>query len=978
MSKLIRYNFLLLLLLSLSQLSAQPIDPAEEWASAKLKLMSLDEKIGQLFMIRAHSDKGPEHIKSIEDQIKKYKVGGLCFFQGTPTKQAELTNKYQRLTDTPLLISIDGEWGLGMRFKKNSISFPKQLTLGAVSDNTLIYEMGQSVASHLKRIGVNLNFAPVIDVNNNPDNPVIHNRSFGESMFSVATKSYAYVKGMQDGGIYACMKHFPGHGDTDVDSHYDLPVISHSKKRLDSLELMPFRVLSQLGVKSAMTAHLSIPALDPEPNRPTSLSRKVVTGILKDQLHFEGLIITDALEMQGVAKHFKPGDMELEALKAGNDILLLPIDIKTAVEKLKSEVQTQRLDEAIIDQRVMKILKAKYDLGLTGKPYIKNLSLISRDVNDQASLTLKKKLYQKALTLVKDDKKLVPIKNLGTHKIASLSLGHSKGKSDMQKMLSNYGITAQHYVGKEISAEKVNQLKVQLAKYETIIISLHDLSISSKKDFGISKSMFDIIYELNSRQNIILVNNGSPYALKYFRMIPTIIQAYEEDKLMQEVTAQAIFGSQKIEGKLPVTAHEDFPVGAGITRPSMYRLGYATPEEVLMSSDSLDEIDTIVQEMFNKKAAPGCQILAARAGKVFYHKAFGYHTDKKQKKVKLDDVYDVASVTKILATTISMMKLYDEGKLNTNHKLSQYLPELDTTNKGNLIIEDVLAHHSGLPGWIPFYEDSMEKEVKNPKRLEKYYRPQYEDTHTLKVTDKLYLRNDFKDTIYRQIYNCDLRTSRNYKYSDLGFYLFDNIIRNLSGKPLDVYANENFYTPLGLHNTTFNPLRKIPKERIPPSEKDDYFRDEVIHGHVHDMGAAMLGGVSGHAGLFSNAQDLAVLMQMLLNGGSYGATRFISPQTIRKFTTRYHRSTRRGLGFDMKQLDSSKTENTCEEASDQAFGHLGFTGISVFADPKYDLIYIFLSNRTYPTMENWTFSKNNYRPRIQSVFYKAMMDDELN
>ena len=356
---------LCLLALNLVGQAQDNLDPALTYAQDKMATMTLEEKIGQLFMIRAHSDMGPDHIKSVEEQIKKYKVGGLCFFQGTPTKQAELTNKYQRLSDTPLLVAIDAEWGLGMRHLDDAISFPKQLTLGAIEDNTLIYQMGQTIALHLKRIGIHVNFAPVVDVNNNPANPVIHNRSFGESTFNVATKSYAYAKGLQDAGVLACMKHFPGHGDTDVDSHYDLPVITHKRSRLDSLEMMPFRVLSQLGVKSVMTAHLAIPALDDSPNRPTSLSKNVVTNLLQDKLHFDGLIFTDGLEMQGVAKHFKPGDMELEAIKAGNDIMLLPIDIKVAVDKIKAAINNGELDLSVIEQKTLKILKNKYCLLYT-------------------------------------------------------------------------------------------------------------------------------------------------------------------------------------------------------------------------------------------------------------------------------------------------------------------------------------------------------------------------------------------------------------------------------------------------------------------------------------------------------------------------------------------------------------------------------------------------------------------------------------
>ena len=617
----------------------------------------------------------------------------------------------------------------------------------------------------------------------------------------------------------------------------------------------------------------------------------------------------------------------------------------------------------------------KYDLQLTGKPLIKNIPRIKSEVNDQKSRTLKKKLYEKALTLVKDQENLVPIKDLNS--IASLSLG-SKSVTTFQKTLMEFGITKHIHNDKDIPEARKNSILQQLANYDKVIISLHNMSIYSSKDFGITRSMFDLIYELSSRHKVILVNNGSPYALMYFPNIQTIVQAYEEDELMEEVTAQSILGVNSITGKLPVTAHKEFPAGTSINRSSLNRLGYAKPEEVLIDSEKLLAIDTIMQEMFKNKAAPGCQILAARKGKIFYHKAFGHHTNKRKKKVTTEDLYDVASITKTLATTISLMRIYDQGKLNIHHPLDHYLPELDTTNKGDLIIEDVLAHHSGLPGWIPFYVDSMEKDVKKPKRLEKYYRETISDSFPLKVTDKLFLRKDFKDTIYRQIYNCDLKETRGYKYSDLGFYLFQNIIEKSEGRTLDAYVEQEFYKPLGLTKTLFNPLRKYSKDQIIPSEDDDYFRFQVIHGDVHDMGAAMLGGVAGHAGLFSNAKEIAILMQMLLNGGSYADRRYIAPQTVKKFTHRFHRSTRRGLGFDMKEQNANKTENMCEEASSLAFGHLGFTGISVFADPKYDLIYIFLSNRTYPTMDNRVFSKKNYRPRVQSVFYKAMMDADLN
>lgn len=958
------------IILACQSLSGQEVRNST-WVDSVMMHMSLDEKIGQLFMIRAHSDLPPDHIKSVEKQIEKYHVGGLCFFQGTPEKQAKLTKLYQKKSKLPLMIAMDAEWGLAMRHKASALSYPKQLTLGAISDNTLIYDMGKDIARQLRRIGSHINFAPVADVNNNPANPVIHNRSFGEDIYNVATKSYAYMKGLQDNGVMACAKHFPGHGDTDVDSHYDLPLIKHSKNRLDSLELMPFRVLTQLGVRSMMSAHLAIPSLDDRPNRPSSLSKGIVTDLLRDKMHFDGVVFTDGLEMKGVAKHFEPGVMEVEALKAGNDVLLLPIDIDKAFKSIKKAIEKAELTEAMIDQKLRRILKAKQFLQLHKEsPFVENPDSIPGEIKDKKSLALIFKLYEKAMTLAKDDKNLVPVADEHIKSTAVIALGSSP--NNFTQRLEKFGIC-------NLSAAYKNQpteIYDKVRSFDRIIISVHDMSIYRSKDNGIKKEYFDLIYKLNSHKNVILVLFGTPYALEYFSDIGCVLIAYEDNPLVQDVAAQSLVGVNRITGKLPVGVNENFQLGQGIDRAGLFRLGFAIPEAVGISSDSLLVIDTIVQEMLDKKATPGCQILAARNGKIFFQKAYGKHTPEGNTDVKLSDIYDVASVTKIMATTLSLMKLYDESKINLYEKLVHYISELDTSDKAELILEDILAHHAGLPGWIPFYERTLDTDSRKLKRLNKYYRETPSDSFDIEVCRGLYLRSDWRDSIYHLIYSCELREKKDYRYSDLGFYLFQKIIEKLSEKRLDQFAHDNFYGPMNLKNTMFNPSDKVDGKCIVPSEDDDYYRGRVLKGHVHDMGAAMMGGVAGHAGLFSNAQDLAILMQMLLNGGSYGGHNYLKPQTIERFTKRYYKSSRRGLGFDMKELDPDKTLNMAEEASSSTFGHLGFTGIAVFADPEEDLIYIMLSNRTYPTMKNYIFASENYRPRIQSVFYKAIMDSK--
>jgi len=944
------------------------------WVNQKLNSMSLDEKIGQLFIIRAHSNLGADHVAQVKKEIKDYHVGGLCFFQGSPDKQVQLTNDYQKLAATGLLISIDGEWGLGMRFPANTISYPRQLMLGAIQDNQLIYDMGRQVGKEMKRVGIHFNYAPVVDVNNNPENPVINNRSFGENSIEVAAKAYHYMKGMQDEGIICSAKHFPGHGDTAVDSHHDLPIISHDRARLDSIELLPFKSLIDQGVDAIMVAHLQISALDDRPNRPATLSKPIITDLLRRELGFQGIVITDAMEMKGVTKHYKNGTAEVEAFKAGNDIILLPEDMGKAFSAMKSAVATGEISESQINASVVRILSSKYDLGLHRPQYIPNLKQVISDVNSAAGRALQARLIEKSLTLVRNDQSAIPITNAQNKKIACLHLG-SQSKSVFQNRIDSYAQVTHYTMRQQSLTDQVESLKRKMVDFDQIIVSIEDMSKYASKNFGLVKSTVDLINALSGAdKEVILTIFGSPYALKYFESVPQILVAYEDNAVAQDKAAQAIFGAYEIDGRLPVTASAGFPEGLGLYSPNLQVLGYAMPEEVGLSSDSLAAIDTIVAEMIKSKAAPGCQVLIAKDGKIVMHKSYGHHTYRKKQKVKPDDIYDLASVTKIMASTISIMKLYEEQKFNIYFPIRKYIAEADTSNKANIIIEDMLAHHAGLAGWIPFYRHTLIPNVRAPKVDPNYYQRSTSDLFDIKVIDNLFLRTDYRDSIWSRILGSKLREKRNYRYSDLAFYIMHEAVRNVTGQALNEYADDQYYTPLGLRTTGYNPLDRFHTKRIPPTEKDNYFRGKVVDGYVHDMGAAMLGGVSGHAGLFSDSHDLAVLSQMLLNGGSYGGRQYLKPKTVTQFTKRFHRSTRRGIGFDMKELDESRKLNMSEKAPASTFGHLGFTGTCVWMDPEHDITYIFLSNRTYPSMNNNKFGRNEYRPRIQTVIYDAFMD----
>lgn len=969
-------NLITILIISVIGTMPSKSQDIDTWVNQKYEELSFNEKLGQLFMIRAFSRNEDGHYKKVEDLINKYKPGGICFFQGSPKEQAQLVNKYQTLSDIPMLIAIDGEWGVGMRFPGQVISFPRQLTLGAIQNENLIYEMGEEVARQCKLLGIHVNFAPVVDVNNNPANPVINNRSFGEDIYNVSAKGFAYMKGMQDHGIMASAKHFPGHGDTDVDSHADLPVINHSQARLDSLELMPFQVLIDQGVASIMVAHMDVPTLDNRKNRPTTLSAPVINGLLKEKMGFEGIVFTDAMEMQGVLKHFPTGIAEAEALVAGNDMIVLSMDIQESFEVIKKYISEGKITMDDIEEKVKKILRSKYKLGIHRKADVLNPMTVDSLLNRKEALALKHRLVRESITLLNNDSGSIPVRIVSSQKMATISIGYS-GISPFQHRISDYKEASHISLNKDISSEQQAKILTELKDYDHVIIGIHDMSKFENKDFGITPSARALITALSAQNaKVTIVLFGSPYALKYFQESGSVIVAYEDDEVFQDLTAQAIFGASNFRGKLPVSVGK-YPYGTGIQIESIGRLGYDVPENVGMSSEGLASIDSIVDEMISKKAAPGCQVLVAKDGKIVFEKSYGHFTYDNYHPVQKNDVYDVASVTKVMATTLSLMKLVDNGLLNVKDPVAKYIPQLDTTDKKTILFDEMLAHHAKFIGWIPFYLSTISENRSNPKPLTDYYSKRNSGGYNIPVARNLYLRSDYRDSIWSKIYGSKLRENEGYRYSDLAFYLSHQAIQNVTGKGVDIFAYENFYFPLGLSRTGFNPYRWMSVDHIAPSEEDVYFRRQRLQGYVHDMGAAMLGGVSGHAGLFSNSKELAVLMQMLLSGGSYGGERYLSEEVIELFTKRYYKSSRRGLGFDMKELDQRKNLNMSEKASESAFGHLGFTGTAVFADPQHNLIYIFLSNRTYPRMQNNKLSRYEYRPRIQTAIYNSLIKDTL-
>jgi beta-N-acetylhexosaminidase len=938
---------------------------AQHWADSVFKTLSSEQKIAQLMIIRAHSNLGEKHVQEVTSLISKYNVGGLCFFQGGPVRQARLTNTYQKLAKTPLMICIDGEWGLGMRLD-SVINFPRQLMMGAVPDAKLIYDFGKAVGLQCKRIGIQVNYAPDIDINNNPDNPVINDRSFGEDKYKVALYGVQYMKGMQDVGVMACAKHFPGHGDVAVDSHFDLPIINKTRAQLDSLELYPFRELIKAGVGSMMIAHLYIPAIDTTANQATSLSKKNVTGLLRNELGYNGLTFTDALEMQGVTKFYPSGEASVQSLIAGNDMLCLPGDVPSTIQKIAEALKAGRLNQAEVDEKVMKVLLSKYHLGLNKVEEIK-IENITEDIN-AATNAIRRRLSKEALTLLRlENPDLLPLQS--KKKVAFVGIGINQMNAFAAEVKETYN--AKIFLMDYKDSGKVKSLIKQLKrKYKKIIVSVSNYSRRPANNFGLSKDAVALLQNLQQKKNAIIFAFGNPYAIKNFCNAKNLVAAYEDDNLTQLAASELLQGKITAKGKLPVTVCDDLKFGAGNTVNAY--MPYTEPEKVGLNSEKLSAIDTIAQNAIAQKAMPSCVVLVAKDGKIAYHKAFGHNNFDSLEAINKDMVYDLASVTKISATTVSVMKLYEEGKLDLDKTLGDYLPWTKGTDKDTLKLRNILLHQAGLNPFIPFYKEVIDTATGEPNW--NIFSKTEDGNHQFRAAESIYVRNDWQDTLYKRILTSKLSAPNKYVYSDNDFIFLGKIVEAISGKTLNEYARETFYLPLQMMSTTFKPREHYVLNDIVPTELEKHFRQQLIRGDVHDEGSAMFGGVAGHAGLFSNAYDLAQLYQMLLNGGTMNGTEFLKKSTIDTFTAYNSEISRRGLGFDKPEKDNAtrKEPYPSKSVSPETYGHTGFTGICVWVDPKENLIYIFMSNRVTPTRNNNKLGQLSVRPNIQEAIYNAI------
>ncbi len=961
-------------------------EECRHWVDSVMGGLSLQEKVGQLFIYTIAPIDTKPNVDLLHDAVETYKVGGLLFSGGKTETQVDLTNRAQKMAKVPVMITFDGEWGLAMRLR-GTPSFPRNMILGCITDNQLIYEYGSEVARQCRQIGVQVNFAPVADVNINPKNPVINTRSFGEDPKLVADKVVAYAYGLEGGGVLSVCKHFPGHGDTDVDSHKALPVLPFTRERMDSVELYPFRQAIRAGLGGMMVGHLQVPAIEPASGLPSSLSRNVVQGLLTDELGFKGLKFTDALAMKGVAGN---GCVSLRALQAGNDMVLAPRNLKDEIAAVMQAIEKGQLSKEEIESKCRKVLTYKYVLGLKEKPFVQ-LSGLAQRIDRPQTRDLIRRLNQAAITVLNNKNHTLPLHPDKEQTIALLEVGKPGETEAFAKQLSAYASVVRFRLRPNQPEAENRRLRGLLAAHKRIVVAVSEQRLGAYQSF-FAKFTPDnpVIYLFfTSGKAMLQVRKAVSHA-------SAVVLGHSHLGDVQRRTADILFAKATADGRLSASVGDLFPTGTGVTVAPEKTASFPVPEEYGFSSSLLRAIDTIALDGIRQGAYPGCQVVVLRNGHTVVDKAFGTYAGKGTPRVESTDIYDLASLTKTTGTLLALMKLYDDKRFALTDKISDYLSFLKGTDKKDITIEEILYHQSGLPSWIPFYQEAIDKESyegrlfgvrrdachtvrigastwANPKFKFKceYISPVPTGDHTIRLCDSLWLNHSFRKVMEEKIADTPLRQKR-YVYSDIGFILLGMLVEQLADMPMETYLQREFYAPMGLERTGYLPLQRFAKSEIVPSCKDRFLRKETLQGYVHDEICAFFGGVGGNAGLFSTAREVARVYQMLLNNGEIDGKRYLSEETCRLFTTEVSKISRRGLGFDKPDKTDAKKGNCASVASAGTYGHTGFTGTCAWVDPANELVYVFLSNRVCPDVTNRKLMQLHIRERIQEAIYKAM------
>jgi beta-glucosidase-like glycosyl hydrolase/CubicO group peptidase (beta-lactamase class C family) len=949
-------------------LKAQP-----QWADSMLSKMTLDEKIGQLIMVTSNAWLKEKQQQTLLEQVEKFNVGGVLFLKSTPFDLATRANECQQRSKIPLFIALDGENGLSFRMD-STIVYPNMIALGAITSDSLLYRMGREIGQQCRTLGINLNFAPVADVNSNPENPVINYRSFGENPLRVAQKCLQLAKGMQDENIMVSVKHFPGHGNTSKDSHETLPAVDEDYQQLDSVDFLPFKMCIDNGINGIMTAHIQVPEID-KSKRPATLSKKIMTTILRDSLRFEGLIFSDAMNMKGITSRFNEGEAAVQAFKAGVDVLEFVQHPDRVITAVKSAIQQGALKESVINEKCRKVLIAKSWMDINNHKQTQT-NLIKEQLNKPEYQLTARQLTEQSLTVINNERSILPLQRLDTLKIASVSIG-AKEMTPFQRGLERYTMVDHFNLPSDASPDELIAILPVLKNYNIIIAAIHGTKMLPSKRYNITDIQLAAIDSLCRREKVILTFFTNPYSLAFFKgseKAEATIVAYSETESAQDLTSQLIFGAIGANATLPVTVDGKYKAGFGIQVKESQRLKFTLPEEAGFDSHTLNStIDSFATSAIQSKIFPGCQVLVAQHGKVIFQKSYGYFTYDTIEKVTNASLYDWASITKITGPIPLIMKLYQDSLLKLDAPFSNYWTDFKRSNKSKITLRDILTHQAQLKPGISYHVKLMKEEKKHKGTV---FSETPSSLFPVRISSHLYTREESKQRMFDEIRDSDLLKEKKYTYSDLGFYLFPDLISKLTGENYEELLNRTFYKPLGAVTVGYNPVNHFPLKQVAPTERDDLFRKEQLQGFVHDEGAAIMGGISGNAGLFGSSLDMAKIMQCYLQKGHYGDLSLIDEKTLQEFTRVQfpENNNRRALGFDKPYLNnkslSAANAYPAPDASSGSFGHSGFTGTFTWVDPDNQLLFIFLTNRIYPTREYTKLIDSNFRPRL----YQAIID----
>ncbi len=954
-----------------SYATAGPITPgraplgadAHRWVDETLSSLTLRQQVAQLviqWLPGSYASTSSPEFQEWAGWVEDDEIGGIYLSIGLPHSYAAKINELQARSRVPLLVTSDFEnGGPGMRINHSyalpsllpqggGTSFPPTMAFGAIGDERFVREYGRITAVEAKAVGLHLNFAPVLDVNSNPENPVINTRSFGEDPETVARLGAAFIQGSHEGGVLATAKHFPGHGDTQTDSHIALPVVPADLARLNSLELVPFRRAVDEGVDAVMTAHVVVSGMQGLEGAPATFDERIMTDLLREGLGFEGLLLTDALVMGALSERYGTGQVAVLALEAGSDVLLMPTDVTEAIDAVMAAVDEGRLKPSRIRESARRVLETKARAGLHVGRMV-DLNAVDEVVGAAGHLAFADTVATRSITLLRDRDTVLPVNPLWTRTVLSLTYARPDnliaGTAFDPALASLVEVTNRARVGPDTPVEVYDSLEVLAAEVDLVIVSVYAPPRSGTGDISVSEGMADFIATVGPERPMMVISFGNPYLLVALPESPGYMIAWGAHEVSQNAAVRAVFGQAAISGRLPVSIPPFHEIGDGITLASLpdpvdppASPVEVDPETVGMDADRLAAVDALLDEAVADGAAPGAVLAIARHGKFVRLRGYGkLDWPESASPAGVRSIYDIASLTKVVGTTTAAMLLVDEGRLDLDTPVVDYLPwwAAGDPAKESVTVRHLLLHRAGLPPFRRFY---LEMEGK--------------DAYMSAIGD---LELDYEP---------GTRTV----YSDIGLMVMGFVIERLSGQGLDEFLAERVWDRLGMNDTGFRPANTL-EDRIAPTEVDTVFRNTHVHGVVHDENAYAMGGVAGHAGLFSTAADLGVLAQTLLDGGRLAGcgpdngnapigsicaagvaapVRLVSEETVRAFTRRFDSQASRALGWDTPSGRSSAGDYFTRSA----FGHTGFTGTSIWIDPELDMFVVLLTNRVNPTRDN--------------------------